>query len=119
MSLIRVFKGLPVLFCFVLLVSCGRATHEYLDNKDVRVESTQKKADGDFLVITAKLINDDDDEVQHSVYRILWFDDDGTLLEQSSWRPVTVKGKAPVFIRERSTVPGATEFTILLSNDAS
>lgn len=119
MSLIRVCKALPVLFCLGLLVSCGRATHEYLDNEDVRVESTQKEEDGDFLVVTARLVNDDDDAVQHSVYRVLWFDDDGALLEQSSWRPVTVKGKAPVFVRERSTVPGATEFTILISNDAS
>ena len=119
MSLIRVLRALPVLCCLGLLVSCGRSTHEYLDNEDVRVESTQKEEDGDFLVVTAKLVNDDDDAVQYSVYRVLWFDEDGVLLEQSSWRPVTVKGKTPVFVKERSTVPGAAEFTILISNDAS
>jgi len=112
-------KILLVLFCFGLLASCGRSTHEYLDNEDVRIESVKHAKDGDFLVVTAMLVNDDDDDIQHSVYRVLWFDGDGILLEQSAWRPVVVKGKAPVYIKERSTVPGAEEFTIVISNDAS
>ncbi len=110
---------LLALLCMGLLVSCGRSTHEYLDNKDVRIKSIQHVKDGDFLVVTAMLVNDDEDDVQHSVYRMQWFDKDGTLLEQSAWKPVIVKGKAPVYIKERSTVPGAKDYTLILSNDAS
>ncbi|MDR0934494.1 MAG: YcfL family protein [Burkholderiaceae bacterium] len=112
-------RVLLCLFCLAFLASCGRSTHEYLDNKDVKIQSVQKKEDGDFLVVDAVLVNDDEDDIQHSVYRMQWFDGDGRLLEQSSWRPVIVKGKAPVHIRERSTVPGAKECTLLISNDAS
>lgn len=112
-------KILLVLFCLGLLASCGRTTHEYLDNEDVKIESIKHAKEGNFLVVSAKLVNDDDDDIQHSVYRILWFDENGILLEQSSWRPIVVKGGAPVYIKERSTVPGAEEFTIEISNDAS
>jgi uncharacterized protein YcfL len=116
MSRIRFFL---VLFCLGLLVSCGRSTHEYLDNDDVRIKSISHVKDGEFLIVNAVLVNADSDDIQHSVYRMLWFDDKGTLLEQSAWRPVIVKGKAPVHIRERSTVPGAKEYTLIISNDAS
>lgn len=112
-------KILLVLFCLGLLASCGRTTHEYLDNEDVKIESIKHAKEGNFLVVSATLVNDDDDDIQHSVYRILWFDENGILLEQSSWRPIVVKGGAPVYIKERSTVPGAEEFTIEISNDAS
>ncbi len=112
-------KILLVLFCLGLLASCGRSTHEYLDNEDVKIQSVKHAKDGEFLVVTAMLVNDDDDDIQHSVYRVLWFDADGVLLEQTAWRPVVVKGKAPVYIQERSTVPGAEEFSIVISNDAS
>ncbi|MCL1887116.1 MAG: DUF1425 domain-containing protein [Betaproteobacteria bacterium] len=105
--------------CLGFLVSCGRSTHEYLDNKDVKIKSIQHAKDGEFLVVTAVLVNNDGDSVQHSVYRMLWFDKDGALLEQSAWRPVIVKGKAPVYVKERSTIPGAKEYTLIISNDAS
>jgi len=116
MSRIRI---LPVLFCFALLASCGRSTHEYLDHDAVTIQSITHVEDGDFLVVSAVLVNDDGDDVNHSVYRMQWFDDDGVLIEQSAWRPVIVKGKAPVHIKERSTVPGAKEYTLIITNDAS
>lgn len=50
---------------------------------------------------------------------MLWFDENGAMIEQTSWRPVVVKGGAPVYVKERSTVPGAKEYTLLISNDAS
>lgn len=109
---------LPVLL-LLALAACGRPTHVYTDTKDVKVDTVSHTADGDFLVVTAKLVNSSDSAVNNSVYRIQWFDADGNLLEQSSWRPVVVKGGAPVYVKERSTVPGAKEFTILISNDAS
>lgn len=108
-----------LMFCLALLAACGRATHEYLDNEDVRIKSIKHVEDGEFLVVTALLVNSDGDSIQHSVYRMLWFDKDGNLLEQSAWRPVIVKGKAPVYVKERSTVPGAREYTLIISNDAS
>jgi uncharacterized protein YcfL len=116
MSHIRVFL---VLLCFGLLVSCGTSTHEYLDNEDVRIESISHVEDGAFLVVSAVLVNDDEDDIQHSVYRMLWFNGDGVLLEQSAWRPIITKGKAPMHVRERSTIPGAKEYTLIISNDAS
>ncbi len=108
-----------VLVLAVSLMSCGRPTHQYTDNEDVTIESISHVRDGEFLVVSAKLVNDDDEDITHSVYRMLWFDANGALLEQSAWRPLIVKGGAPVYIRERSTVPGATEYTLLISNDAS
>ncbi|MDL2284486.1 DUF1425 domain-containing protein [Oxalobacter sp. OttesenSCG-928-P03] len=116
MSRIRI---LLFLFCLGLLASCGRSTHEYLDNDDVRIKSIKHTEDGDFLVVNAVLVNDDGDDINHSVYRMLWFDKDGMMIEQSAWRPLIVKGKAPIYIKERSTVPGAKEYTLIISNDAS
>lgn len=110
------------LLCFVclgLLAACGRSTHEYLDNKDVKIQSISHVKEGDFLVVDAVLVNKDSDDVQHSVYRVMWFAKDGRLLEQTAWRPVIVKGKMPVHVRERSTVPGAKDYTLMISNDAS
>lgn len=108
-----------VAVCLLAFAGCGRSTHIYTDNKDVKVDSITHVEDGDFLVISAVLVNADNDEIQHSVYRVLWFDKDGAMIEQTAWRPVIVKGGAPVYIKERSTVPGATEYTVLISNDAS
>ena len=103
----------------VLLAGCARPTHHYTDTKDVKIDSIGHTVEGDFLVVTAVLKNSDDDEVNHSVYRMQWFDENGGLLEQSAWRPVIVKGGAPVYVKERSTVPGAKEYTLVISNDAS
>jgi uncharacterized protein YcfL len=91
----------------------------YTDTRDVEIESVSHLQDGEFMVLSAVLVSADKDDVTHSVYRVLWFDDEGMMIEQTSWRPVVVKGGAPVYIRERSTVPGAAEYTILISNDAS
>lgn len=105
--------------CFLTFAGCGRSTHIYTDTKDVKVDSITHVADGDFLVVSAVLVNDDNSKIQHSVYRVLWFDKDGAMIEQTAWRPVIVKGGAPVYVKERSTVPGAVEYTVLISNDAS
>lgn len=117
MSRISLFAGI-VLSCLVLAAGCGRATHIYTDTEDVEVDTVSHVVEGDFLVLSAVLVNDDPDDIGHSVYRVLWFNKDGVMIEQTAWRPVVVKGGAPVYIKERSTVPGATEYTILISNDA-
>lgn len=118
MSRTSFFLAFP-LALFLLLAGCGRATHQYTDTKDVKIDSIGHMEDGAFLVVTAVLVNKSGGAVQHSVYRMLWFDENGTMIEQSAWRPVVVKGGAPIYIKERSTVPGAKEYTLLLSNDAS
>lgn len=115
----RISALCAMLLFSLLLVSCGRPTHHYTDTKDVKIDTISHVADGDFLILTAVLRNKDDDSIQHSVYRVQWFDEAGTLLEQSAWRPVIVKGGAPVYVKERSTVPGAKEYTLIISNDAS
>lgn len=112
-------RGLPLVLLLLALAACGRPTHIYTDTKDVKVDAVTRTDDGDFLMVTAMLVNSSKSAVNNSVYRIQWFDADGNLLDQSSWRPVVVKGGAPVYIKERSTVRGAKEFTILISNDAS
>jgi len=116
MSRISLFLAASLLVC--LLPACGRSTHMYTDTKDVKVDSIKHVADGDFLIVTAVLVNKDEDSVQHSVYRMQWFDAGGNLLEQSSWRPVIVKGGVEVYVKERSIVPGAKEYTLVISNDA-
>jgi uncharacterized protein YcfL len=117
MSHTRLYSVLVL--CLLLLAGCGRSAYIYTDTRDVEVDSVSHTRDGDFLVLSAVLVSADDGDVTHSVYRVLWFDGDGAMIEQTSWRPVVVKGGAPVHIRERSTVPGAAEYTILISNDAS
>ena len=117
MSRISLFAA--AVLCCLALAGCGRSTHVYTDTKDVKVDAISHAADGDFLVVSAVLVNKDEDAIQHSVYRVLWFNKDGAMIEQTAWRPVIVKGGAPVYIKERSTVPGATEYTVLISNDAS
>lgn len=110
---------LAFVFCCLILAGCGRATHVYTDTKAVTIDSISHIADGDFLVVSAVLVNNDGNAINHSVYRMLWFDENGAMIEQTSWRPVVVKGGAPVYVKERSTVPGAKEYTLLISNDAS
>lgn len=115
-------KALTVtLVAALLLLGCGskRPAYEYVDNKDVFIENISHKQDGDFLVVNAELRNNDSDDVNNSVYQMRWYDADGALIEKSSWRPLHVKGGASVHVRERSTVPGATEYTLVISNDAS
>lgn len=107
------------LLCLLAGGCGGRPTHRYTDTKDVKIDTISHVVDGDFLVVTALLVNADDGAVRHSVYRMQWFDETGGLLEQSSWRPVIVKGDSPVYIKERSTMPGAKEYTLVISNDAS
>ena len=117
MSRISLFAA--AVLCCLFFAGCGRSTHVYTDTKDVKVDEISHVADGDFLVISAVLVNKDEDSIQHSVYRVLWFNKDGTMIEQTAWRPVIVKGGAPVYVKERSTVPGAKEYTLIISNDAS
>ena len=115
-------KG-AILLCLALLMlslaACGRSSVEYADNKDVEIESIDHKADGDYLVVQAVLRNNDPDDVNRTVYRVEWYDENGFLLEKTGWRPVLVKGGAAVHVRERSTIPGAKDYTLVISNDAS
>ena len=111
---------LPALvLCILVLAGCGRETHLYMDNKDVKVDSISHVAEGDFLIVNAVLVSSSSDGVTNAVYRMQWFDERGALIEQSAWRPIIVKSKVPIYVRERSTVPGAKEYTLLISNDAS
>ncbi|MDR2825698.1 MAG: DUF1425 domain-containing protein [Deltaproteobacteria bacterium] len=101
-----------------LLGACSPVSVEYTDNKDVYVDTKIYKQEGAFLIVYATLRNNDSDDVNNSVYRVEWYNDDGLLLEKTSWRPAQVKGGAAVHVRERSTIPGATKANIVLSNDA-
>ena len=105
--------------CLFLAACGGRPEYEYADNKDVRIEKiTSRSMEGGFLEITAELRNSSKSAVHSSRYQVLWFDKDGFLLEETSWRPVRVTGGAPAYVRERSTRPGAKDFTLVLSNEA-
>lgn len=99
------------------LTACGSKVN-YLDNKDVKVEERHVKEDGR-LVVYLSFKNSSSSDVNHSVYRVEWMDDDGNVLETTSWRPLIVKGGVTVRATERSTVPGVTDFQLQLSNDAS
>lgn len=111
---------IPALLCLALfIVACGgRSQYEYLDTKDVRIESIQHFKEGDFLVVQAILRNDSSSAVENPVYRMEWYDGNDRLIEQSAWRPLIIKGNDTVHITERSTVPGAKEYTLAISNDA-
>ena len=85
-------------FC-LLLAACGRPTHHYTDTKDVKIDSISHAEDGEFLIVTAVLVNDDDGAVRHSVYRMQWFAGTGPPLEHSSWRPVVVTGGATGYVQ--------------------
>ena len=109
-----------ILALTLLLAACGgRDTHQYVDNKDVRIESISHVQEGDFLVVSAVLRSTSSSAVYHPVYRMEWYDANGVLLEQTSWRPLIAKGAVPIHVKERSTVPGAVEYTLVISNDAS
>lgn len=111
-------KLAAVLVLGLLIAACGRPDYEYADSKDVVVDELLKKEVDGFLYISAVLRNNDSDEVTNSAYRVDFYDADGFLVQQTSWHPVLVKGGVPVHIKERSTVPGAKECTIIISNKA-
>jgi uncharacterized protein YcfL len=122
MSFIKMpkFWTLPLLAALLLtLGACGRPAVEYTDNKDVTIEDAKSRKAGDYLEVSGVLRNGDTDDVNRSVYRVEFYDKDGFLIEQTSWRPALVKGGGAIHIKERSTLPGAEEFTIVISNDAS
>ncbi len=115
-------KRFAALVCLLLLpglfLACGRSTVHYTDNDDVLVEEITHFKEGEFLVLQATLRNDSSSAVETPVYRVEWFNGEGRLLETTAWRPLIVKGGASQHIRERSTVPGAVEYTLILSTDA-
>lgn len=119
MSRIKLITGTVVLCLLFSISACSRPNHIYTDTKDVKIENISHREEGNFLVVSAVLVNKDKSSVQNSVYRVLWFDKNGELIEESAWRPIVIKGGTPVYVKERSTVPGATEYTVLISNDAS
>lgn len=102
-----------------MAVACGRPEYEYADNKDVRIEDVKSRPiEGGFLEVTASFRGTSSGLRQTSYYQIHYFDKDGFPTENSSWRSVSIRGTAAVPIRERSTKPGATEFTFKISNKA-
>lgn len=122
MSFIRIPKFWALLLLSALLLTlgaCGRPAVEYTDNKDVVIENAKSRKVSGYLEVSGVLRNDDSDDVNRSVYRVEFYDAEGFLLEHTSWRPALVKGGGAIHIKERSTVPGAEEFTIVISNDAS
>lgn len=112
---------LAALLCLGLLSACGkdaRPEYEYADNKDVRIEKIEKREiDGGFMEISITFRNKNKKDLNHPKYRVHWFDSGGIMLEQTSWRPLRIKGGAAMYARERSTRPGAKEFTVVISNE--
>lgn len=113
---------LKLVFCLtacLLVAACGRPEYEYADSKDVVIEEVNSRSmSGDFLEVSFTLRSKTKDERRTSYYRIHWFDKDGIMIDQTSWRPVSLRGRAPVPVRERSTKTGVKDFTIVLSNKA-
>ena len=104
----------------VLLLACACSSKiDYLDNKDVKLFDVKAVEEDDFLLLHLNFKNSSSSDVNNTVYRVEWFDEDGNFLEQTSWRPVIVKGGVTVRATERSTVPGAKDYRIQISNDAS
>lgn len=111
---------LVALLSFGLLTACGgntRPEYEYADNKDVKIENIDKRdIEGGFMEISITFRNKSKKDLNYPKYRVHWFDASGFLLEQSSWRPLRIKGGAAMYARERSTKPGAKDFTVVISN---
>lgn len=108
------------LLTLALLAACSdaRPEYEYADNKDVRIERIDKREiEGGFLEISITFRNKTKKDVNYPKYRVHWFDEGGFLLEQTSWRPLRIRGGAAMYARERSTRPGAVEYTVVISNE--
>lgn len=121
MSRINILLLAAALLGVSVLSACGgssaRPEYEYADNKAVKIERIDKRAiEGDFLEISITFRNKSKGDENNSKYRVDWFDANGFIIEQSSWRPLRVKGGAAMYARERSTIPGAREFTVVISN---
>ena len=103
---------------FLTACSSARPEYEYADNKDVKIESIQKRElEGGFLEVSITFRNKSKSDVNYPRYRVHWFDESGFLIEQTSWRPLRIKGGAAMYARERSTKPGVKEFTVVISNE--
>lgn len=118
MSYIKKLSRAALFLALCLLAACGRPEYEYADNEDVKVENIiSRPLEGGFLEVYAELRNNSRNDVNTTTYRLSWFDADGVLLEQTSWRPVRVTRGAPAHVRERSTKPGAKDFTLVIANE--
>ena len=106
-------------FCLCLAACGGRPQYEYADNKDVLVENINSRVlEGGFMEVSAELRNNNRNDVNTTRYQMQWFDQNGFLLEKSSWRPVRVTRGAPEYVRVRSTKPGVKDFTLVISSEA-
>lgn len=111
-SLALLLLALTVLF---LAAACGSKRVRYLDGKDVTLASAQETRQGGFLSLRLGF-QGTSSGVYHTVYRVDWLDEDGEVMESTSWRPVIVRGGLMVHATEQSTVPGARSYTVVLSN---
>ncbi len=104
----------------VLFMACACSSKiDYVDHDDVEVLDVKAVEEEEFILLHISFKNSSSSDVNRSVYRVEWFDEDENLLEQTSWRPVIVKGGVTVRAIERSTVPGAKDYRVIISNDAS
>ncbi len=113
----RIEKALMAAVVALLLCACGSKVH-YLDNDDVEVTDVKEVEDGDHLVVHLQFKNQDTSAVNHSVYRVEWFDGDDHPLEATSWRPLILRGGVTAHATERCTKPGAKNYKIVITNDA-
>ncbi len=110
-------KALLVLVLLSLPAGCGSKVH-YLDTTDVEIVSVKERTEDGVVVLNISFQNENSSDVNHSVYRVEWYDEDGNTIESTSWRPLTMRGGATVQVTERSTVPDVDDYKILISNDA-
>lgn len=110
---------MPVLLVLaVFITSCGSKEYEYAGNKDVKIESISKREMEDgFYEISIAFRNKSKSDLNYPKYRVHWFDQDGIMVEQTSWRPLRMKGGGSVYVRERSTKPDVKSFKVILFNE--
>lgn len=108
------------LLSFGLLAGCAgsRPEYEYSGSKAVKIENIEKRAiEGGFLEISITFRNRSSGNTNFTKYRVNWFDENGFLLEQTTWRPLRVQGGAAMYARERTTKPGVKDFTVVIATE--
>lgn len=118
MSHIKLLTPALLLVLALFVTSCGSKEYEYAGNKDVKIERIDKREIEDgFYEISIVFRNSSRSDLNHPKYRVHWFDENGFLLEETSWRPLRIKGGAAVYARERSTRPGVINFKVVIFNE--
>ena len=87
----------------------------FIGKERVLLKEHKSFKEGKFLKVTAAFENDDDTNVEGMVYQIEWLDSKGILVDQTSWKPLTIVGRQKINVVDMANRQDVTDYRIIIS----